>query len=68
VEGASGTGIRAFLSILSASIAGEPGIWGGGSYTGDFDRRMTEGYSGEASLCKGFHKGDLGGGLLYRGT
>ena len=29
---------------------------------------MTEGSSGGASLCKGFHEGDLEGGLLYCGT
>ena len=38
------------------SIPGEPGMLGrGGSYTGDFDRRMKEDSSGGASLCKGFH-------------
>jgi len=29
---------------------------------------MKEGSSGGASLCEGFHEGDLGGGLLYWGT
>jgi len=28
---------------------------------------MKEGCSGGASLYEGFHEGDLGGGLLYRG-
>jgi len=37
----------------------------GGSYTGDFKRRMKEGSSGGVSLCEGFHEGDLEGGLLY---
>jgi len=41
---------------------------GGGSYTGDFDRWVKEGSSGVASLCEGFHEGDLEGGLLYWGT
>ena len=30
-------------------------MWGGGSYTVDFDRRMKEGSSVGASLCEGFH-------------
>jgi hypothetical protein len=29
---------------------------------------MKEGSSGGASLCEGFHEGDLEGGLLYWGT
>jgi len=29
---------------------------------------MKEDSSGGASLCKGFHEGDLGGGLLYWGN
>ena len=29
---------------------------------------MKEGSSGGASLCEGFHEGDLAGGLLYWGT
>jgi len=29
---------------------------------------MKEGCSGGASLCEGFHEGDLGGGLLYWGA
>ena len=29
---------------------------------------MKEGSSGRASLCEGFHAGDLEGGLLYCGT
>jgi hypothetical protein len=29
---------------------------------------MKEGSSGGASLCKGFHEGDLEGGFLYWGT
>jgi len=29
---------------------------------------MNEGCSGGASLCKGYHEGDLVGGLLYWGT
>jgi len=45
----------------------EPGILGGGSYTGDFDRWMKEGSSGGASLCKGFHEGYLDRGFLYWG-
>jgi len=28
---------------------------------------MKEGCNGGASLCKGFHEGDLEGGLLYWG-
>jgi len=45
------------------------GTWNqeGGSYTGDFKRRMKESSSGGASLCEGFHEGDLEGGLLYWG-
>ena len=31
-------------------------------------RRTKEGSSGGASFCKGFHEGDLQGGLLYWGT
>jgi hypothetical protein len=42
--------------------------WGGGLYTGDFDRWMKDGSSGGAALCKGFHEGDLEEGLLYWGT
>ena len=41
---------------------------GGCSYIGDFDRRMKEGSSGGASLCEGFHEGELEGGVLYWGT
>ena len=41
---------------------------GGGSYTGDFDRRMKESSIGGASVCEGVHKGDLEGGILYWGT
>jgi len=29
---------------------------------------MKDGCRGGASLCEGFHEGDLGGGLLYWGT
>jgi len=29
---------------------------------------MKEGSSGGASLCEGFHQGELEGGLLYWGT
>jgi hypothetical protein len=29
---------------------------------------MKEGCSGEVSLFEGFHEGDFGGGLPYRGT
>jgi len=29
---------------------------------------MKKGSSGGASLCEGFHDGDLEGGLLYCGT
>jgi len=29
---------------------------------------MKEGSRGGASLCEGFHEGDLGRGLLYWGT
>ena len=45
------------------------GTWyGGGSYTGDFDRQIKEGCGGGTSLCEGFHEGDLEGWLLYWGT
>jgi len=47
-------------------LCGGRGGWGV-LYTGDFDRRMTEGSSGGASLCEGFHEGELEGGLLYWG-
>ena len=50
------------------SIWGEPGMWGGGSYTRDFDRWMKEGSSSGATLCEGFNQGDLEGELRYRGT
>ena len=43
-------------------------VGGGGSYAREFDRRMKEGSSGGASLCKQFHQGDLEGGLLYSRT
>jgi hypothetical protein len=36
---------------------------GGGSYTRDFERCMTEGSWYRASLCEGFHEGDLERGL-----
>jgi len=29
---------------------------------------MKKGSGGGASVCKGFHEGDFGGGLLYWGT
>jgi len=32
---------------------------GGGSFTGDFDRRMKEGSSGGAYVCEGFREGDF---------
>jgi hypothetical protein len=41
---------------------------GGGSYIGDFERRMKGGSSGGAPLSVGFHEGDLEGGLLYWGN
>ena len=44
-------------------------MWGrGDSFTGDFDRCMKEGSSVGASLCEGFHEGDLEEWLLYWGT
>jgi hypothetical protein len=54
---------------MGNSLHGGPfyprGTWYvGGSYTGDFDRRMKEGSSGGISLCEGFHEGDLEGGPL----
>jgi hypothetical protein len=53
----------------SLSSQMEPGMWGeGGLILRDFDRLMKEGSSGGASLCEGFHQGDLEGGLLYWGT
>jgi hypothetical protein len=39
----------------------------GGSYTGDFKRRMKEGSSNGASLSEGLHEGNLEGGLLCWG-
>jgi len=45
-------------------------MWWGewGSYTGKFDRRIKEDSTGGASLCEGFHEGDLEGGHIYWGT
>jgi hypothetical protein len=37
----------------------------GGSYIGDFERRMKEGSSNRASISEGLHEGDLEGGFLY---
>ena len=63
VKKVSGYGYLSPLRPLS--ILGEPGMLGrGGSYTGDFDRKMKEGSSGGAFLCLGFHQGDLEGELL----
>jgi len=39
---------------------GDRVCWGGGgSFTGDFDRRMKEGSSGGAYVCEGFREGDF---------
>jgi hypothetical protein len=44
-------------------VAGE-----GGSYTSDFEKWMKEGSRNGASLCEGFHEGNLEAGLLFWGT
>jgi hypothetical protein len=51
------------------SIRGEHGMWWGeGSYTGDFDRLIKGSCSGGASLCEGFHEGNLEEGLPLLGN
>ena len=53
---------------LSMGVSFHPrGTWyvGGGSYTENSDSWMKEGSSCGASLCEGFHAGDLEGGLLF---